>query len=58
MEQGHAVCMVIVIDALDECECEDDVWDILQLLPWVQESNSVQVWFFFFNEHTWFANQA
>ncbi|EER43399.1 NACHT and WD40 domain-containing protein [Histoplasma capsulatum var. duboisii H88] len=43
MEQGHAVRMVIVIDALDECEREDDVRDILRLLPRAQELNSVQV---------------
>ncbi|KAG5302804.1 WD domain-containing protein [Histoplasma capsulatum] len=48
MEQGHAVRMVIVIDALDECEREDDVRDILRLLPRAQESNSVQVRVFFF----------
>lgn len=35
--------MVIVIDALDECEQENDIRLILQLLPQVQKSSSVQL---------------
>lgn len=38
--------MVIVIDALDECEGEDDIRVILQLLPQVLMSNSVYLRFF------------
>jgi hypothetical protein len=37
--------MVIVIDALDECEQEDDIRVILQLLPRIQKLNSVQLRF-------------
>ncbi|KAL4745501.1 hypothetical protein BDW72DRAFT_186580 [Aspergillus terricola var. indicus] len=33
--------LVIVIDALDECEVENDILLILQLLPHLQKSNSV-----------------
>ncbi|PCG88247.1 hypothetical protein PENOC_111850 [Penicillium occitanis (nom. inval.)] len=42
---GQTSTMVIVIDALDECEQEDDIRLILQLLPQVQKSNSVQLRF-------------
>jgi hypothetical protein len=35
--------MVIVIDALDECEKDNDIRLILQLLPRVQESSSVHL---------------
>ncbi|KAI7968660.1 hypothetical protein EIK77_000069 [Talaromyces pinophilus] len=45
MKDGRTVMMVIVIDALDECEREDDIRIILQLLPQVQKSNSVQLRF-------------
>lgn len=45
MKDGRTVMMVIVIDALDECEQEDDIRIILQLLPQVQKSNSVQLRF-------------
>jgi hypothetical protein len=34
--------MVVVIDALDECEEENDIQMILQLLPRLQESNTVR----------------
>ncbi|KAJ5763225.1 hypothetical protein N7533_001906 [Penicillium manginii] len=36
---------VIVIDALDECESEDDIGIILRILPRVQKSTSVQIRF-------------
>ncbi|KAJ5865139.1 uncharacterized protein N7529_007055 [Penicillium soppii] len=36
---------VIVIDALDECDSEDDIRIILRLLPRVQKSTSVQLRF-------------
>lgn len=45
MKDGRTVTMVIVIDALDECEQEDDIRIILQLLPQVHKSNSVQLRF-------------
>jgi hypothetical protein len=45
MKGGRTATMVIVIDALDECEQEDDIRIILQLLPQVQKSNSVQLRF-------------
>lgn len=35
--------MVIVIDALDECEQDNDIWLILQLLPRVQKLSSVHL---------------
>lgn len=35
--------ILIVIDALDECEQDGDVRDILELLPSIQESRSVQL---------------
>lgn len=38
--------MVIVMDALDECERDNDIRAILQLLPRVQMSNSVHLRFF------------
>jgi hypothetical protein len=37
--------MVIVIDALDECDQEDDIRVILRLLPCVQKSSSIQIRF-------------
>lgn len=37
--------MLIVIDALDECDQVDHVREILELLPYVQESRSVQLRF-------------
>jgi hypothetical protein len=45
LKQGPTATMVIVIDALDECEQEDDIRVILRLLPQVQKSNSVQLRF-------------
>lgn len=44
-EQVHTDVMIVVIDALDECEQEDDVKLILRLLPHVQQSNSVRLRF-------------
>ncbi|KAF7528447.1 hypothetical protein PCG10_000291 [Penicillium crustosum] len=35
--------LVIVIDALDECESENDIRVILQLMPHLQESKTVQI---------------
>ncbi|KAJ5834216.1 NACHT and WD40 domain protein [Penicillium robsamsonii] len=35
--------LVIVIDALDECESEDDIRAILQLIPQLQKSKAVQI---------------
>ncbi|CAG8280574.1 unnamed protein product, partial [Penicillium salamii] len=37
---------VIVIDALDECDSEDDIGILLRLLPQVRKSTSVQLRFF------------
>ncbi|KAB8237118.1 uncharacterized protein BDW43DRAFT_297519 [Aspergillus alliaceus] len=45
IDQGPNKLMVIVIDALDECDQEDDIQVILRLLPQVQKSNSVQLRF-------------
>ncbi|KAE8389669.1 hypothetical protein BDV23DRAFT_184267 [Aspergillus alliaceus] len=45
IDQGPNTLMVIVIDALDECDQEDDIQVILRLLPQVQKSNSVQLRF-------------
>ncbi|KAF9893455.1 hypothetical protein FE257_010767 [Aspergillus nanangensis] len=43
LNPGHPTStMLIVIDALDECDQDGDVRDILELLPRVQESQSVQ----------------
>ncbi|KAE8363618.1 hypothetical protein BDV27DRAFT_158635 [Aspergillus caelatus] len=38
--------LVIVIDALDECDGDNDIRAILQLLPHVQELNSIRLRFF------------
>jgi hypothetical protein len=45
VKHGATAIMVIVIDALDECEHEDDIQVILRLLPQVQKSNSVRLRF-------------
>ncbi|THC87237.1 hypothetical protein EYZ11_013317 [Aspergillus tanneri] len=47
MDQGLTVtaARVIVIDALDECDQEDDIGLILKLLPRVQNSNAVKLRF-------------
>jgi hypothetical protein len=37
--------MVIVIDALDECDNDDEVRGILQLLPRVQTAGTIQLRF-------------
>ncbi|PYH49351.1 putative wd40 protein [Aspergillus saccharolyticus JOP 1030-1] len=39
-------CFVIVIDALDECEAEGDIENILRLLPKVMEVHSITLRFF------------
>ncbi|GIC88969.1 NACHT and WD40 domain protein [Aspergillus udagawae] len=44
-KQHVAAPMIVVIDALDECEREDDIRLILRLLPQVQKSNSVRLRF-------------
>ncbi|KAJ5382563.1 hypothetical protein N7517_000474 [Penicillium concentricum] len=41
--QQGTISRVIVIDALDECDLEDDIEIILRLLPQVQKSTSVQL---------------
>lgn len=46
IKHSQTTTIVIVIDALDECERDDDIHIILQLLPQVQKSSSVQVRFF------------
>lgn len=38
--------VVVVIDALDECEADNDMRLILQLLPQLQKSNDVRIRFF------------
>jgi hypothetical protein len=45
MKETLTTAVVIVIDALDECDQEDDVGFILRLLPRVQRSNSVKLQF-------------
>ncbi|KAJ5973878.1 WD40-repeat-containing domain protein [Penicillium waksmanii] len=45
LNSGSTSIMLIVIDALDECDQVDHVRDILELLPYVQESRSVQLRF-------------
>jgi hypothetical protein len=45
IKQGPTAITVIVIDALDECDQEDDIRVILRLLPQVQKSNLVQLRF-------------
>lgn len=45
IDQGPAATMLIVVDALDECDKEDDIQIILQLLPQVQKSSSMQLRF-------------
>ncbi|EFR02261.1 hypothetical protein MGYG_05262 [Nannizzia gypsea CBS 118893] len=42
----QALNMVVVVDALDECERDGDIRLILQLLPQVQQLGSVQLRFF------------
>lgn len=44
--QSQEVCMVIVIDALDECEGQDEVKAVLRMLPLVKKSHSLQLRFF------------
>jgi hypothetical protein len=49
VDLDQTITMVIVIDALDECELEqnkDDIRAVLQLLPRVQTSRSIQLRFF------------
>lgn len=43
--QGRPAIMVIVIDALDECDNEDDIRVILRLLPQVQKSRPTHLRF-------------
>lgn len=45
IDQDPITTMVIIIDALDECDKEDDVWTILRLLPQLQRSSFVQLRF-------------
>ncbi|KAL2816634.1 Quino protein amine dehydrogenase [Aspergillus cavernicola] len=45
IKQGPTTTLVIVIDALDECDQEGDIQLILRLLPQVQKSNSIQLRF-------------
>jgi hypothetical protein len=45
MDQDRTAYMVIVIDALDECEWEHDIRTLLKLLPRVQKSMSLQLRF-------------
>ena len=46
-------CMVIVIDALDEWERESDVGAVLEMLPLVQKSQSLQLRFFLTSRPEW-----
>jgi hypothetical protein len=45
MKHGATAIMVIVIDAQDECEKDDDIRVILRLLPQVQNSDNVKLRF-------------
>mgnify|MGYP001222990039 CR=1 FL=1 len=51
--QCNDTCKVVVIDALDECEGENEVEAILGMLPQVKESNSVQLRFFLTSRPEW-----
>ena len=51
--QCHDACKVVVIDALDECEGEDEVEAILRMLPKVKESDSVQLRFLLTSRPEW-----
>jgi hypothetical protein len=53
MNQSQTSLMVIVIDALDECEREDDIRILLQLLPLVQKSKSLQLRFLLTSRPDW-----
>jgi hypothetical protein len=53
IEQGQTSSMVIVIDALDECDQEDDIRILLQLLPRVQKSKSLQLRFLLTSRPEW-----
>ncbi|KAJ5876489.1 uncharacterized protein N7529_002073 [Penicillium soppii] len=44
-QREETIRRVIVIDALDECDSEDDIGIILRLLPQVRKSTSVQLRF-------------
>jgi hypothetical protein len=44
-QRAETTRRVIVVDALDECELEDDIGIILRLLPQVRKSTSVQLRF-------------
>ena len=44
-QREEVIRKVIVIDALDECDSEDDIGIILRLLPQVRKSTSVQLRF-------------
>ncbi|KAL1997110.1 hypothetical protein VTN49DRAFT_7975 [Thermomyces lanuginosus] len=43
MKQSKMSYMVIVIDALDECEREDEIKALLRMLPQVENSQSLQL---------------
>lgn len=45
IERGKITTRVILIDALDECDSEDDIRVILRLFPQVQKSTSLQLHF-------------
>lgn len=45
INQRHVTTMIVIIDALDECDREDDIRILLRLLPQVQKANSVQLRF-------------
>ncbi|OJD17129.1 hypothetical protein AJ78_02774 [Emergomyces pasteurianus Ep9510] len=43
LDSAETEVMVIVIDALDECEQEKDIRDLLELLPELQRSKSLRI---------------
>ncbi|KAJ9267667.1 hypothetical protein DTO195F2_1 [Paecilomyces variotii] len=45
ISQRPSTIMVVIIDALDECDQEDDIRVILHLLPRIQKSSSLQLRF-------------
>jgi hypothetical protein len=47
LNQNEPTVVVIVIDALDECENKDDIRTILHLLPQVQKCKSIHLRIFF-----------
>jgi len=52
-EKSGVLTRVIVVDALDECECQDDVPVVLSLLSQLQEQKTVRLRVFFTSRSTY-----